>query len=69
MSVAKIIELVGCSPKSFDDAIQNGIKEASKTLRNLSGARVLGKNVKIRDQKIVEYRVNLKLSFCVEREK
>lgn len=68
MNVAKIIEVVGCSDKSFDDAIKKGVKTAQKTVRHIRGARVLGKNVKIRDGKIVEYRVNMKLSFGVEEQ-
>jgi flavin-binding protein dodecin len=66
MSVAKIIEVVGCSSVSFDDAIKKAIKKASKTIRGISGARILEKNIKIRDNKIVEYRVNMKLAFSVE---
>ncbi|MBD3312617.1 dodecin domain-containing protein [archaeon] len=66
MTVAKIIEIVGCSSKSFNDAIKNGVKTAQKTIRNIRGAHILGKNVKIRDDKIIEYRVNMKLSFGVE---
>ncbi len=66
MKVAKIIELVGTSELSFDDAIKNAIKKASKTLRGISGVRILNENIKIRDNKITEYRVNMKLAFGVE---
>ena len=69
MSVAKIIELVGCSSKSFDDAVKQGIETASETIRNITGARVIGKNVKVRDGVIIQYRVNLKIAFGVEEEK
>lgn len=69
MNVAKIIEVVGSSDKSFDQAIRNGIKEASKTLRGIRGAKILSKNVKIENDKIVEYRVNMKIAFGVKRKK
>jgi hypothetical protein len=69
MTVAKIIEMVGCSSVSFDDAIKSAIKKAQKTVRGITGARILEKNVKIRDGKIVEYRVNMKLAFGVEERK
>ncbi len=66
MTVAKIVELVGCSDKSFEDAVQQAINKAKKTLRNIRGADVVGQNVKIKDGKIVEYRSDVKISFGVE---
>jgi flavin-binding protein dodecin len=66
MSVAKIIELVGSSDKSFEDAVKHAITAASKTVRGIRGADVKGMTVKIKDGKIIEYRANVKISFGVE---
>ena len=67
MVVVKIIELVGVSSKGWQDAVENAVKEASKTVRNLRGVHVKRCTGKIKDGKIVEYRANVKISFVVER--
>jgi flavin-binding protein dodecin len=66
MSIARITEINSSSSKSFDDAIEQGIKRANKTLRNVKGAWVRDQKVKVNDGKIIEYRVNLKVSFVVD---
>lgn len=66
MPVVKIVELMGSSSTSFQDAVESAVKEASKTLRNLRGIDILGYNGKIEEGKIVEYRANVKVSFVVE---
>ena len=66
MSVVKIIEVVGCSEGSWQDAVDSAVERASKTLRNIRGVDVLGWTGKVRDKKIVEYRPNVKISFMVE---
>ena len=66
MSVVKIIELVGSSDKSWQDAVDNAVKRAAKTVRNIRGVDVLGWTGKVEDGKIVEYRANVKISFVVE---
>lgn len=68
MTVAKVIEIIGCSNKSFDDAIQCGITEASRTLRGLRGAWIQDKSVCIENNKIVKYKVILKVTFEVMEE-
>jgi flavin-binding protein dodecin len=67
MVVVKIIELVGVSTTSWQNAVENAVKEASKTIRNISGVHVKSYTGKIKDSKIVEYRANVKVSFTVER--
>jgi len=62
-SVYKIIELVGSSPKSWEDAAANAIKKASETLRELRIAEVSAMDMHIRDGKIESYRTKLKVSF------
>ncbi len=66
MSIAKIIEISSSSKKSFDDAVTSGIAKASKTIENIEGAWVNEQKVVVKDNKITEYRVNLKISFVVE---
>ena len=66
MSVVKIIELVGSSDKSWQDAVENAILRAAKTVRNIRGVDVLGWTGKVEGDKIVEYRANVKISFLVE---
>lgn len=66
MSVAKIVELTSSSKVSFDDAINKGIERACKTLDHVRGAWVEDQKVKIENGKIVEYRVNLKITFVLE---
>lgn len=67
MTTAKIIELVGCSTKSFEDAIHNAFNDAKKTTRGISGIDVMKFAAKVRDDEILEYRANVKISFLVER--
>ena len=66
MTVVKIIELVGESPKSWEDAASNAVREATKTLKNVHGADVIGFTAKIKDGKIVQYRANVKIAFTVD---
>lgn len=66
MSVARVTEIIASSPKSFDDALDQGVARACKTLKGVSGAWVQDQKVVIADGKIVEYRVNLKVTFVLE---
>ena len=65
MSVAKVTEIIASSTKSFDDAIENGIKRASKTLKGITGAWVSDQKVTVNDGKISEYRVVMKVTFLL----
>ena len=66
MSVAKVSEISSTSPTSFDDAVANGIARASKTLRNIRGAWVNEMKVNCKDGKVIEYCVNLKVTFVID---
>ncbi|MDJ0614175.1 MAG: dodecin family protein [Rhizobiaceae bacterium] len=65
MSVARVTEIIASSKKGFDDAVEVGIKRASKTLKNVSGAWVKDQRVICDDGKIKEYRVTLKVTFVL----
>lgn len=65
MSVARVTEITSTSKKSFDDAIESGIKRASKTLENISGAWIADQEVIVKDNEIHEYRVKLKVTFIL----
>ncbi len=66
MAVARVTEISSTSPKSFDDAVQQGVARAAKTLRNVRGAWVKEQRVDIRDGKITEYQVNLMVTFVLD---
>ena len=66
MTVAKITEPTSTSRKSFEDAITNGIKRATKTLDNVSGAWIQDQEVVIEKGSIVEYRVRMRVTFVLK---
>jgi len=66
MSVAKVIELKSSSPKSFEDAIESGIEEASKTIKHIKGAWVAEQEVVVEDGKVTEFRVLMRVTFVVK---
>ena len=66
MSVATVTEISAISEKGFEDAIQQGIARATKTLRNVEGAWVKDQNVMIEDGTIKGYKVNLEVTFVLE---
>ncbi len=69
MTVVKIIELIGSSPKSWEDATKNALAEAAKTVKNIKSIYVKRCNAKVENNKIVEYRAVVKIAFVVERAK
>jgi hypothetical protein len=66
MTVARVTEISSTSPKGFDDAVNQGIARATKTLRNVTGAWVKDQRVDVRDGRIVEYQVNLLVTFVLD---
>ncbi len=65
MSVTKIIEVIAGSEKSFDDAVNNALKEASKSVKNITSVYVKEMKANVENNKIVSYGVNAKISFTV----
>ncbi|KGT46565.1 MULTISPECIES: dodecin family protein [Acinetobacter] len=66
MAIAKVVEVNSSSTKSFEDAIQSGITKVTETVKNVQGAWINEQKVVVKENKITEYRVNLKISFLVE---
>ena len=65
-AVVRVIELVGVSNKSWSDAAQQAVERASETIRHITGLDVIHSTAVVRDRKIVEYHVNVKIAFVVE---
>jgi len=65
MAVIKVIEVLGNSTISFEDAVQNVINDASKTVKNIKSVYIQDMQVTVNNNKIEEYRVNTKISFGI----
>ena len=65
--VARVTDIIAASPKSFDDAIRVGFERATKTLRGITGMRVLEFRVNVEDDKINEYRIRMEVIFVLEK--
>lgn len=65
MSVLKVIEVLGNSTVSFEDAVNNVIKEASKSVKNIKSVYVNDMQVTVNNNQIKEYRVNTKVTFGI----
>ncbi len=66
MSVDRVTEISSTSSKSFEDAIQQGVERATKTLRNVRSAWIKEQRVDIRDGAIAEYQVNMMVTFILD---
>jgi dodecin len=66
MPVARVTELSATSDQSFEDAIDQAIKRATSTLRNVEGAHVKDMNVMIENGNITGYKANLEILFVLE---
>lgn len=65
-AVVRVIELVGVSDKSWSDAAQQAVARAAQTLRHITGVDVVKSSAIVKDNKIVEYHVDVKVAFRVE---
>jgi dodecin len=66
MAVAKVSEISATSSKSFEDALQQGIARAAKTLRNVRSAWVKEQQVRVTNGAITEYQVNIMVTFVID---
>ncbi len=65
-NVARVTHIISESPESFDDAIQVGFSRASKTLRGITGLRIVEQRISVKDNKINTYRVKMEVIFILE---
>ncbi len=66
MAIAKVTEVIASSSKSFEDAVNSGIKRADKTLKNIKSAWVKDQQVRVDKGEVKEYRMTLKITFVLE---
>ncbi|MER3484074.1 MAG: dodecin domain-containing protein [Meiothermus sp.] len=66
MAVVKVLEIIAESPKSWEDAVQEAVSETAKTVRGIQNVWVQDFKAIVKDNKIVAYRANCKISFTVE---
>jgi flavin-binding protein dodecin len=66
MSIAKVSEISATSSKSFEDALQQGIARATKSLRNVRSAWVKEQHVRLTKDAITEYQVNMMVTFVID---
>ena len=66
MAVLKVIEVLSNSTKSWEDATQNAVKEASKTVKNIRSVYVKEQSAIVKGDEVTEYRVNIKITFEVK---
>ena len=65
--IAKVVTIIGSSPESFAKAADAAVQEAAKTVRGISGARVVSMSATVENERIAEYRTTVDISFAVER--
>lgn len=66
MAIVKVIEVLAQSEKSWEDAARIAVEEASKSIRNIKSLYIEEMQAKVENNKIVEYRINAKVSFVIE---
>lgn len=69
MSVVKVIELIAESDKSWDDAARNAVAEAAKTVKNIKSVWVDNQTAEVEGDRIVRYRLNVRVSFLVTQDR
>ena len=67
MSIVKVIEVIASSEKSFDDAVQQAVNEAAKSVKGISSVYVKEMKANVTDNKIVSYGINAKISFDIQK--
>jgi flavin-binding protein dodecin len=66
MAVARVTKITASSKTSWDDAAQEGLKRAAKTVRGISGLEVVSQKAKVENGKIAEYRVTMEITFILD---
>ncbi len=66
MAVARVTQVIGASPHSWEDAVRNALERANQTLRGITGIEVIKENAAVEDGTIVEYRATVQVTFVLE---
>ncbi len=66
MAVARVSKITASSTKGFQEAVNEGLRRAAKTLRGISGLEIVSQKAKVTNGKIAEYRVTLEVTFILE---
>ena len=61
----KIIEIIGVSSESFEDAVQQGVSKASESIKGITGVEIQKYSAKVKSGKVSEYHANMKVAFAV----
>ena len=62
----KVIEIIGISDRSFEDAVSQGVAKAAETVKGITGVEVTNQTARVKDGKVVQYHTTLKLAFAVK---
>lgn len=68
MALVKIKQIIGTSPKSFEDALKQAVAYAASEKKNVTGAKILDQTVEVKEGKISEYKVNVNIAYRWEKE-
>ena len=63
MTVVKVVDLIGVSDQSWEDAVSKAVKDASKTIDNITGVEVINTTANVKDGELTEYKANVKVAF------
>ena len=66
MAVARVTQVIGASPHSWEDAVRNALERANKTLRNITGIEVLKENAAVENGRVAEFRAMVQVTFVLE---
>lgn len=64
--VVKVIEVIGISPTSFEDAVQRGVSKASESINGITGVEVQNMTARVKDGVVTQYHANMKVAFAVK---
>lgn len=68
MSLVKVKEVIGSSVKGFDDAFQEAVNQVCTHKKNVTGAKIVSQTADIKDGRIAEYKINVKVAYRWEKE-
>jgi len=66
MAVARVSKITAASPSGFQDAVNEGLSRAAKTLRGITGLEIIEQKAKVENGRITEYRVTIEVTFILE---